>query len=59
MWAGAAYRAAGDAQAASDAWREALAILEETRHPDAEKVRVHLRNLSGATDAASAASATR
>jgi DNA-binding SARP family transcriptional activator/tetratricopeptide (TPR) repeat protein len=54
MWAGAAYRAAGDAQAAGGAWREALAILEETRHPDAEKVRVQLRNLSGATDAASA-----
>jgi DNA-binding SARP family transcriptional activator/tetratricopeptide (TPR) repeat protein len=54
VWAGVAYRAAGDAQAAGDAWRDALAILEETRHPDAEQVRVHLRNLSGATDAASA-----
>jgi DNA-binding SARP family transcriptional activator/tetratricopeptide (TPR) repeat protein len=48
--AGVAYRAAGDAQAAGAAWREALAILEETRHPDAEKVRVHLRDLGGATD---------
>jgi DNA-binding SARP family transcriptional activator/tetratricopeptide (TPR) repeat protein len=50
MSAGVAYRAAGDAQAAGEAWREALAILEETRHPDAEKVRVHLRALGGATD---------
>jgi DNA-binding SARP family transcriptional activator/tetratricopeptide (TPR) repeat protein len=48
--AGASYRAAGDAQAAGDAWREALAILEATRHPDAEKVRAHLRDLSGPAD---------
>jgi DNA-binding SARP family transcriptional activator/tetratricopeptide (TPR) repeat protein len=58
-WAGTAYRAAGDAPAAGDAWREALAILEQTRHPDAEKVRVHLRNLSAATDAAPAGRCAR
>jgi DNA-binding SARP family transcriptional activator/tetratricopeptide (TPR) repeat protein len=47
--AGVAYQAAGDARAAGDAWREALAILEQTRHPDAQKVRVQLRDLGGAT----------
>ena len=47
--AGQAYQAADDAQAAGDAWRQALAILEETRHPGAA-VLANLRDLMGAAD---------
>jgi hypothetical protein len=48
--AGEAYRAAGDGQAAGNAWREALAILDQTRHPDAAKALGYLRDLEGTMD---------
>lgn len=35
-------RAAGDVEAAADAWRRALAILDDLGHPDAVDVRVRL-----------------
>ncbi len=39
---GSAHGTAGDAAAARDAWREALAILDELGHPDADQVRALL-----------------
>jgi tetratricopeptide (TPR) repeat protein len=36
--------AAGDLQAARDAWRQALAILDDLQHPDAAQVRAKLRS---------------
>jgi predicted negative regulator of RcsB-dependent stress response len=39
---------AGDRAAARDAWRQALVILDEMHHPDAEEVRVKVRSLDGA-----------
>ena len=47
-WAGEAYRAAGDAQAAREAWRQALAILKDTRHPDTARVLANLDDLATA-----------
>jgi tetratricopeptide (TPR) repeat protein len=47
-WAGEAYRAAGDAQAAREAWRQALAILKATRHPDTARVLANLDDLATA-----------
>ena len=46
---GDAYQAAGDATAARDAWRQALVILDDLEHPDADKVRDKLRDLAGGT----------
>jgi predicted negative regulator of RcsB-dependent stress response len=36
---GDSYEAAGDTQAARDAWQQALAILDDLQHPDAERIR--------------------
>ena len=41
---GDAHHAADDAEAADDAWRRAVAILDELGHPDADKVRAKLRS---------------
>jgi tetratricopeptide (TPR) repeat protein len=38
--------AAGHLHAARDAWQEALTILDDLDHPDAEQVRAKLHNLS-------------
>jgi len=45
---GDAHHDAGGRAAARDAWRRALAILDELHHPDAEDVRGKLRGLDGA-----------
>jgi DNA-binding SARP family transcriptional activator/Tfp pilus assembly protein PilF len=39
---GDTHHAAGDPEAATHAWRQALDILDELRHPDAERVRAKL-----------------
>jgi tetratricopeptide (TPR) repeat protein len=39
---GDACRAAGDGPAARQAWRQALAVLDGDRHPDARRVRARL-----------------
>ena len=39
----------GDRDAARDAWRQAVAILDELHNPDAEEARVKLRDLDGAS----------
>jgi DNA-binding SARP family transcriptional activator/tetratricopeptide (TPR) repeat protein len=46
---GDAHHDAGDRDAARDAWRQALAILDELHHPNAEEVRVKIRDLDGAS----------
>lgn len=43
--AGDAYHAARNDQAAADAWKHALDILDELEHPDADAVRAKLANL--------------
>jgi tetratricopeptide (TPR) repeat protein len=43
--AGEAYRSLGDAPAARAAWRQALTILHDARHPDAAAVAANLRDL--------------
>ena len=40
---GDTHRATGDVQAAASAWRQAVAILDELGHPDADEVRAKLR----------------
>jgi len=45
IYAGDAHHASGDVPAARDAWTQALAILDDLRHPDAEQVRTKLRQL--------------
>jgi hypothetical protein len=40
---GDAYHAAGQLPQARQAWREALAILEDLNHSDADQVRARLR----------------
>ena len=40
---GDAHHAAGDQDAAHEAWRRALPILEELDHPDAQLVRANLK----------------
>ena len=47
---GDANLAAGDASAARDAWRQALVILDDLQHPDADEVRAKLRDLAGRAD---------
>ncbi|WP_331763015.1 tetratricopeptide repeat protein (plasmid) [Streptomyces sp. NBC_01590] len=44
---GESLRAAGDQEAAGDAWRDALVILDELEHPDADVVRGLLRTTAG------------
>jgi hypothetical protein len=46
IYAGDAHHASGDVPAAHDAWTQALAILDDLRHPDAEQVRTKLRQLA-------------
>jgi DNA-binding SARP family transcriptional activator len=41
------YRAAGDAPSARVAWQQALTILEQLAHPQAEQVRAQLATMSG------------
>lgn len=43
---GSVHLASGDSAAAQDEWRQALDILERIRHPDADQVRVRLRNVT-------------
>jgi tetratricopeptide (TPR) repeat protein len=43
-YAGDAHRANGDLRAARDAWQEALAILDDLHHPDADQVRARLHD---------------
>jgi hypothetical protein len=45
---GDARHAAGDPAEAEDAWRQALAILDDLHHPSAGKVRAKLRPAAGA-----------
>jgi DNA-binding SARP family transcriptional activator/tetratricopeptide (TPR) repeat protein len=45
---GDTWRAAGDLKEASRAWRQALAILDDLRHPDATRVRAELTRLESA-----------
>jgi hypothetical protein len=40
---GDAHRAADDLDAARSAWRQALTILDELNHPDADRVRARLQ----------------
>ncbi|MGE5292555.1 MAG: tetratricopeptide repeat protein [Micromonosporaceae bacterium] len=47
-YAGDAYQTAGDQDAARDAWQQALAILDDLRHPDAAQVRASLDRLGAA-----------
>ncbi|MGR6963205.1 AfsR/SARP family transcriptional regulator [Geodermatophilus sp. URMC 61] len=42
---GDAYHATGNPQAARDAWQQALSILDDLRHPDADAVRTRLHRL--------------
>ncbi|MFC9620735.1 BTAD domain-containing putative transcriptional regulator [Streptomyces sp. NPDC056930] len=44
---GESLRAAGDPEAAREAWRDALVILDELEHPDADVVRGLLRTTAG------------
>ncbi|HEY3870030.1 MAG TPA: BTAD domain-containing putative transcriptional regulator [Actinocrinis sp.] len=44
---GDAHLAAGDPGAAREAWRQALSILDDLQHPDADKVRGKLSGLAG------------
>jgi DNA-binding SARP family transcriptional activator/Tfp pilus assembly protein PilF len=44
---GEVHRDSGDRDAARDAWRQALVILGELHHPDAEEARAKLRGLDG------------
>ncbi len=44
---GDAYLAAADSCAARDAWQQALAVLDDLRHPGAEQVRAKLHALAG------------
>ena len=44
---GDSHHAAGDQRAAADAWRLALALLDELSHPDARDVRARLARLDG------------
>jgi DNA-binding SARP family transcriptional activator/tetratricopeptide (TPR) repeat protein len=46
---GDTYLATGNTQAARDTWQQALAILGELDHPDAEQVRSRLATLADAT----------
>jgi tetratricopeptide (TPR) repeat protein len=41
---GDTHHAAGHPEAADHTWRQALAILDEMQHPDADTVRIHLRS---------------
>jgi tetratricopeptide (TPR) repeat protein/transcriptional regulator with XRE-family HTH domain len=43
---GDSHQAAGDPAAAREAWRQALEILEDLDHPDAEAVRARLRDMT-------------
>ena len=43
---GDTHHAAGDLDAARDAWEQAQAIFEDLQHPDAEQVRHKLKALS-------------
>jgi DNA-binding SARP family transcriptional activator/tetratricopeptide (TPR) repeat protein len=43
---GDAYHAAGDIDSAADVWRQALAVLDQLGHPDADKVRAKLTGLT-------------
>jgi tetratricopeptide (TPR) repeat protein len=45
---GDTHHAAGDTQAATAVWRQALIMLDDLRHPDAERVRSKLARLHGA-----------
>jgi DNA-binding SARP family transcriptional activator/tetratricopeptide (TPR) repeat protein len=45
---GEAHRASGDSRSAREAWRQALAILDDLHHPDADQLRVNLRDLDAA-----------
>ena len=45
-YAGDAHYAAGDLPAAQDAWQEALHILGELHHPDADRLRAELQALA-------------
>jgi DNA-binding SARP family transcriptional activator/Tfp pilus assembly protein PilF len=42
---GEAHQASGDPGSAGEAWQQALVILDELHHPDADKLRVNLKNL--------------
>jgi DNA-binding SARP family transcriptional activator/tetratricopeptide (TPR) repeat protein len=42
---GDAHHAAGDTAAAQHAWRDALDLLDQLRHPEADEVRARLRNV--------------
>ena len=46
---GDTHHAAGDPDAARDAWQQALTILDELDHPDADQVRAKLGGLTGPT----------
>ncbi|MBF9128801.1 tetratricopeptide repeat protein [Plantactinospora sp. S1510] len=41
---GGAFQARGEVRAASDTWKRALTLLDEMDHPDADRVRRHLRD---------------
>jgi tetratricopeptide (TPR) repeat protein len=58
-YAGDAHHAAGDISAARDAWTQALAILEDLRHPDASQVRARLQDPTDGSDHRPAAPTTR
>jgi tetratricopeptide (TPR) repeat protein len=45
---GEARLAAGDAAAAREAWQQAVVILDELEHPDADALRARLAGLAGA-----------
>jgi hypothetical protein len=47
---GDAHHAAGDPRAARDAWQQALTILNDMDHPDAQQVRTKLAGLDPPTD---------
>lgn len=44
---GDTHQATGDLPGAREAWRQALAILEDLQHPDADQVRAKLDSLNG------------
>jgi tetratricopeptide (TPR) repeat protein len=44
---GDAHHAAGKLDAAREAWQEALGILDQLHHPDADQVRARLDNATG------------
>jgi DNA-binding SARP family transcriptional activator/tetratricopeptide (TPR) repeat protein len=47
---GEAQRRAGDTHAARDAWQQALTILDQLAHPDAEQLRARLEQLDDTND---------